>query len=96
MDSAAILTTAGYTCRYRTDEWVECLVHGFGEAWLGRGPDEAAALTQALTQMLPSRLASELFVDRLMQTGIPGGAAEVEPDADRESAANQGLLDNRT
>jgi hypothetical protein len=76
MDSAEILKASGYLCQYRADKWVECLVYGFGEAWLGRGPDSAAALDHALSQMLPSRLATELFVDRLMQSASD---AAVEP-----------------
>lgn len=63
----ARLQAAGYVVRFRAHAWTECAVLGPAdhdrpaEAWLGRGPDEASALANALTAMLPSALARQLW-----------------------------------
>lgn len=61
-DSAlALLQAHGYAVRFRTHEWVECLVTRDEEAWVGQGPDRAAALEMAVAQACPSALAQALF-----------------------------------
>jgi hypothetical protein len=50
----AVLAECGYELRYREDAWVECLLLGDGESFLGRGRDRDAALLDALDKSCPS------------------------------------------
>lgn len=58
---AARLTAVGYRIAFRVDGYVECLVVGDGERWLGRGTTPGEAAEDAVAQMLPSRLARALW-----------------------------------
>ena len=59
--SQSHLHRAGYGVVFRVQEWAECFVSRADERWVGRGLTEDDALDDALRQMLPSRLARELF-----------------------------------
>ena len=56
-----VLATYGYKYSFRADVWVDCLLEGPQEAWLGQGSDEASALENALKKALPSKLARALL-----------------------------------
>jgi len=56
-----LLREQGYCGLRRQLSWSECLVWHGEETWLGRGPDDAAALTHLLTQMFPSAAARALL-----------------------------------
>ncbi|MEO5731380.1 MAG: hypothetical protein ABI134_21345 [Byssovorax sp.] len=77
------LRRAGYGVVFRSAEWSECLVHQGEERWLGRGVDDGDAFDDALRQMLPSRLARELFQAQLAN-------ATDEPASAVLSAASEG------
>lgn len=57
------LETAGYAVALRRHVWVEALVQGHGEVWVGRGQDEAEALRHAASLMCPSHLAQQVLSD---------------------------------
>lgn len=77
------LRRAGYGVVFRWTEWSECLIYQAEERWLGRGVADDAALDDALRQMLPSRLARELFQAQLAN-------ATDEPASAVLSAASEG------
>lgn len=80
----ALLSVMGYAVRQRAHEWCECLIEGFGEAWVGHGSDPATALSQAVSRMLPSRLGLALLDTRLQAMDTPDAAPE---DADADTCA---------
>jgi hypothetical protein len=53
--------SAGYGVVFRTQDWAECLITRGDESWLGHGLTVDQAFDHALRQMLPSRLARNLF-----------------------------------
>ncbi|MCB9646971.1 MAG: hypothetical protein H6730_10305 [Deltaproteobacteria bacterium] len=65
----ALLHAHGYAVRFRSHEWVECLVTRDEEAWVGRGPDREAALEVALAQACPSAL-SQAFLRKAMMEEV--------------------------
>ena len=56
-DIELLLRSLDYDVLFRTDGWVECLVAGNGERWMGRGIDQASALRDVERQMFPSHAA---------------------------------------
>ena len=77
------LRRAGYGVVFRSTEWSECLVYQAEERWLGRGVADDDALDDALRQMLPSRLAREIFQAQL-------ATATDEPASAVLAAASEG------
>lgn len=77
----ALLTAAGYRILFRKAEWVECLIHGDGERWHGRGESEAEALQDALSRMLPSAMGQALLAQRLATAGGEVAAPQEEAPA---------------
>jgi hypothetical protein len=69
----AFLEGWGYEIRFRTHEWVECLILGDGETWVGRGADRTAALNAAVRAACPTPLAARLFARAVQQ--VAGEAA---------------------
>lgn len=68
MDSAAfriLLETSGYEIRFREQEWVECLISGDGEVWVGHGSDRDAAFAAALRLACPTALSARLLCSAL-------------------------------
>jgi hypothetical protein len=53
----AELAAAGYELRYREDGWVECLMLGDGESYVGQGRCRDTALMAAVERACPSTLA---------------------------------------
>ena len=76
------LHRAGYGVAFRSQEWSECLISRADERWLGHGALDDEAFNDALRQMLPSRLARELFQAQLASS--PEEQASAEPAAARE------------
>lgn len=89
------LRRAGYGVVFRSQEWSECLVSQAEERWLGRGAGDDDALEDALRQMLPSRVARELFHAQLANaTDEPASAelpvaSEGAPDLDAAVASGE-------
>lgn len=75
----ALLQAHGYAVRFRTHEWVECLVTRDEEAWVGRGPDRKAALETAMAQACPSAIAQALFRRALGEQKRGGASHPVAP-----------------
>ncbi len=61
IDLDRLLELTGYRVRFRTNEWVECLLLGPHESFVGRGEDQNEALLNALYSALPTRLAQKLL-----------------------------------
>ncbi len=76
------LHRAGYGVAFRSQEWSECLISRADERWLGHGALDDEAFNDALRQMLPSRLARELFQAQLASS--PEEQASAEPAAATE------------
>ncbi len=76
-----LLREQGYRGLRRHLAWSECLVWRGEESWLGRGPDDAAALTHLLAQMFPSAAARALLAahdpEQLAVAAEPAPAAIV-------------------
>ncbi|MGZ3476211.1 MAG: hypothetical protein ACXWUG_19825, partial [Polyangiales bacterium] len=51
------LVENGYRLAFRRDGWVECLATRENERWIGRGHDDAEAVTDLLAVMFPSHAA---------------------------------------
>jgi len=56
-----LLRERGYRGLQRHLGWHECLLWRDDERWVGRGPDQAAALAHVLAQMFPSAVARALW-----------------------------------
>jgi hypothetical protein len=83
----ALLHAHGYAVRFRSHEWVECLVTRDEEAWVGRGPDRQAALEMALGQACPSALSQAFLRKALMEeAALPPARPTPEPAAVRTPA----------
>ena len=80
----ALLHAHGYAVRFRSHEWVECLVTRDEEAWVGRGPDREAALEVALALACPSALSQAFLRKALLEEPAP--AARPTADLSRPSA----------
>jgi hypothetical protein len=78
------LHRAGYGVAFRSQEWSECLISRAEERWLGHGALDDEAFNDALRQMLPSRLARELFQSHLA-SATEEQAGEGPPAATEES-----------
>lgn len=63
-----VLHEFGYQLCFRQRDWTECLLTSRDDRWIGLGADEHDALSDALRQALPSRLARELFAARTPST----------------------------
>jgi len=61
IDLDRLVAITGYRVRFRTNEWVECLLLGPQESFIGHGEDQNEALLNALHSALPSRLAQKLL-----------------------------------
>jgi hypothetical protein len=66
-----LLRDYGYRGRRQDNAWSEVLLVRDDERWLGRGLDHAAALADALAQMLPSALARALHDARTADPPAP-------------------------
>jgi hypothetical protein len=55
------LEGAGYRVTFHRHQWTECWVRSDDESWTAQGDDEDDALRRVLQQMLPSRLAQQLY-----------------------------------
>lgn len=66
------LADSGYRSATHTHQWTEVLIWRDTERWLGRGPDAAAAMQDALAQMFPSTAARLLF--ERFRDGLPARA----------------------
>lgn len=75
----ALLQAHGYAVRFRTHEWVECLVTRDEEAWVGRGPDRQSALDTAMAQACPSAISQALFRRALTEQEGSGRPAPARP-----------------
>jgi hypothetical protein len=58
---ALYLASGSYTVCFRTDVWVECMIAGHSDSFVGRGIARAQARADALRQMLTSDLARQAF-----------------------------------
>lgn len=67
---------AGYGVAFRSQEWTECLISRAEERWLGHGASDDEAFNDALRQMLPSRLARDLFEAQLASSAEEPASAE--------------------
>jgi hypothetical protein len=76
---ATYLARCGYTERFRVDVWVECLVAGASDAFVGRGIDRAHARADALRQMLPSELARQAVALAIRSLEAEAGPSEGAP-----------------
>jgi len=65
-----LLRDYGYRGRRQDNAWSEVLLVRDGERWLGRGLDHAAALADALAQILPSALARALYDARVAEAPV--------------------------
>src|SRR5687768_8194252 len=60
-----MLEISGYEIRFREHDWIECLITGGGEAWVGQGADRDAAFQAALRQACPTSLSRRLLAEVL-------------------------------
>lgn len=73
----ALLASHGYVWSVRESGWFECLVSNDRERWRGNGLTAAAALQDAVRQMLPSALARHLVARPRVLAPAEGRVAAV-------------------
>ena len=90
----ALLASHGYVWSVRESGWFECLVSRDRERWRGSGLTAAAALQDAVGQMLPSALARRLATRPRVLVPTPSvlvpkaAAPEVVPSNGAHAVAN--------
>ncbi len=72
----ALIEASGYQVRFRKHDWVECLITGDGESWVGHGVDESGALDAAVHLACPTTLSR-----RLLERALGEPSAEPLPAA---------------
>lgn len=75
----AELAAAGYELRYREDGWVECLMLGDGESFVGQGRCRDSALMAAVERACPSTLARRALFELI---GKKSPAPRIEEPAE--------------
>ncbi len=73
-------------------EWAECLISRGDESWLGHGATVDQAFDHALRQMLPSRLARDLFEAQIAVAPV-ATASDEAPPAEAEAEAQVAAID---
>lgn len=73
-NTRTLIEASGYQVRFRKHDWVECLIAGDGESWVGQGLDETAALDAALRTACPTALSR-----RLLEQILANGADKALP-----------------
>jgi HPt (histidine-containing phosphotransfer) domain-containing protein len=80
------LQSQGYQVRFRIAEWVECLIAGEGEAWIGRHLEREGAFEAALALMCPAPLTRRLLEEAVARSQSTPALLEVLDSALPEQA----------
>ena len=65
----ATLDDYGYEIRYREDNWIECMLAGDGESWVGQGLTKEVALLAAVRKACSTGLAARFLIHALKASG---------------------------
>jgi hypothetical protein len=65
----ATLDDYGYEIRYREDNWIECMLAGDGESWVGQGLTKEVALLAAVRKACSTALAARFLIHALKASG---------------------------
>jgi hypothetical protein len=65
----ATLDDYGYEVRYREDNWIECMLAGDGESWVGHGLTKEVALLAAVRKACSTALAARFLIHALKASG---------------------------